>query len=147
MREKRPIGIKLIVAYLCLKAGALVAAFAVTQTRPELRTDAEKFILYFAINFGSPLRLPSAIITGTLDVVLGLGIWFLQRWSRTIIVMSSSYGLCRMAVGSVILWELDRKFLLSQTSSPYFAVGVVSEVFILFYLLDPDVKQLFGEQE
>jgi hypothetical protein len=147
MNGGRPLGIKLIAAYLLMRAAALIAAMSIVYMRPELRKGADDFILYFAINLGSMLRHESAIISALLDVALGLGIWFLMRWSRTVIVMLSSYGLCRAAIGSAILMEIDRKFLLSQISSPYFAISVVVCVLTLFYLLDPDVKRLFGERE
>jgi hypothetical protein len=42
---------------------------------------------------------------------------------------------------------IDRKFLISQTSSPYFAVNLTAGIVILVYLLDPEVKRIFREPE
>lgn len=143
MTAERPLGVKLIAAYFFVKAAALILAATIVNARPDLHSEANEFISVVAFKVVVPLPY----LTALLDVAVGLGIWFLKRWSRTLFVLINGYGLCRMAIGSAALWELDRKYLFSQTSSPYFAVNLVAGTFILFYLLNPDVKQLFGEQE
>jgi hypothetical protein len=147
MARDRLLGVRLIAAYLFLKATALIVAEAVVHSRSDLQPEADEFISYFAINLGASLRHQSALLTAFLDVSVGLGIWFLRRWARTVIVLTNSYGLCRITIGSAILMNLDRRFLTSQISSPYFAISVVAAILILFYLLDTDVKRAFGVRE
>jgi hypothetical protein len=136
-------GVTLVAAYAFLKAAALLLAVALVHTRPDIRPSASEFISGIAFKAG--VSLP--YLTALLDVAVGLGIWFLKSWSRKLIVVTNAYALCRMAVGSAILMAIDRKFLISQTSSPYFAVNLTAGIVILVYLLDPEVKRIFREPE
>lgn len=140
--KNRPVGVALIAGYLILKAAALLLAVTIVRTSPSLQPKASEFIANVAFKVGVSLPYPTAI----LDVVMGLGIWLLKSWARTIIVVINGYGLCRMAVGSAILMAVDRQFLISHTSSPYFAVNLLAGVAILVYLLDPERKRLFAER-
>ncbi|HXB62436.1 MAG TPA: hypothetical protein VNU94_06260 [Acidobacteriaceae bacterium] len=136
-------GVKLIAAYLLLKAVALILAATIVHTRPDLWPGAKEFISNAAINVVVPLPYPTAF----LYIAVGLGILFLKRWSRKIIVLTNIYGLCRMAVGSILLMQIDRKFLIAQISSQYFAFNLVAGILILIYLLRPDVMSAFGEPQ
>jgi hypothetical protein len=143
MTRGKPLGVTLVAAYLFLKATALLLAVTIVHTRPDLQPRASELISSVAGKAGVSLPYPTAL----LDVAVGLGIWFLKSWSRKLIVLVNAYGLCRMAVGSAILMVIDRKFLISQTSSPYFAVQLIAGIVILAYFLDPEVKRIFGEPE
>ena len=139
MTEGRPLGVKLIAAYLFLKATALVLAVAVISKKPEYGQGAKEFILNFDLNLG----VMAAPVFALLDVTVGMGIWWLKKWARMLIILDHSYALCRGIVASALLMGLDPKLLVSLTSTPYFAVNAVTCVTILFYLLDPDVKSKF----
>jgi hypothetical protein len=83
-----------------------------------------------------------------LDMVLGLGIWFLQKWARTLAVW-------------VLLWEMLAILdMLSTTNSahsfahrptlaitPYIAVELIASLLILVYLFDPRIKRAFGVRD
>ena len=140
MSVTRPLGVTLVAIYLFAKAAVLILAATIVHMRSGLWPGANDFISTFAFSLGVSLPLISALLNAT----VGLGIWFLKRWSRTIIIAINSYLLCKMAFGSLILMQLDRKFLLSHTSSPYFVISLVAAVVVLLYLLDSDVKRAFG---
>jgi hypothetical protein len=55
MTEGRPLGVKLIAAYLFLKATALVLAVAVISKKPEYGQGAKEFILNFDLHLESPI--------------------------------------------------------------------------------------------
>jgi hypothetical protein len=142
MNGVRLLGVKFIAIYLFLKAAALILAVFIINTRPDLRQGANEFITYFSINIGITLPYLAVI----LNVTLGLGILFQQRWSRTIIVCINSYYFFKLIFGSVIRMQLEPKRFSSEISSPYFIVSCVASLIILCYLLDPDVKRAFGER-
>ena len=144
MSRTRPLAVKLIAVYLCLKATALILAVYIAHTRPDLRPDANEFFKYFSINIGVTLPYPAAL----LNLSVGLGIWFQQRWSRTVTVLINSYYFFKLVVGSLILKALGQEsLLLSKTISPYFAISSLASLLILCYLLDPRVKREFGERD
>src|SRR6266508_3899933 len=134
MATRRPFGITLIAAYLILKAVALLMAMAVVHLSSVPQPIASELVSAVSLRIHIPLPFPTAL----LSVTVGLGIWFLKKWARTVIVVVNTYALCRMAVGSAILMAIDRKFLISQTSSPYFALNLIAGIAILVYLLDPE---------
>jgi len=142
MPTVRPLGVKLIATYLCMKALALITAVYIVQTRPDLRPGATDFISINSLRIGDSGTYISAII----NLSVGLGISFQQRWARTVTVIINTYYFCRMAFVSVILVGFDRKSLISQTSSPYFMISSVASLLILCYLLDPGVKRAFGDR-
>ncbi len=81
-------------------------------------------------------------------MVLGLGIWFLQKWARTLAVLD-------------LLWEmLSTLDMLSTTNSahsfalrptlaitPYITVELIASMFILVYLYEPHIKRAFGVRD
>ncbi len=150
MTDHRPLGVELIAGYFCLKAAMLPMAVAIAHMSPELQPAANELISHlspiihgFRIwGFEVFLALPFAL----LRLAVGLGIWFLKRWARTIIVLDLLWFFCRAAVGLGILLALDHK-LPPLASSPYLAVDIVISASILVYLLDPEVKRTFGIRE
>lgn len=148
MNVNRPFGVKLIAGVFFLEAAVLVLAAAVGYLKPELQPNANKFIAQRApylqdldlVKFGVML----APLLAAFDAAKGLGIWFLKRWARVLIVLDLTYRLGEAAVAAVLLWGVDRKMLLSIVSTPAFAIGSVLNVIILGYLLDPDAKRAFG---
>jgi len=139
MTGDRPLGVKLVAAYLFLKATALVLAVAFIYEKPGFWQGAKEFIANFDLNLG----VMAAPVFAFLDVAVGMGIWSLKKWARTLIILDHSYALCRGIVASALLMGFDRKLLASLASTPYFAINVATCIAILFYLLDPDVKSKF----
>jgi len=150
MSRHRLLGVKLIAAYLCLRAAALSLAVGIAHLKPELRPVANEFIsnlVPFIQRFDPTLGVALAPLFALLDVLTGIGIWLLQRWARTIVFLNASYALWRTVVGLAVLTAFDRKMLSSNTLSPYFLFWFVSNAIMFGYLVDPSVKRAFGEKE
>jgi hypothetical protein len=153
MTKHRSLGVKLIAAYLCMEAAVLITAIAIALMKPELQPWASDFISHLepyiqAFNFrNSGIVLALGLLFALFDIVVGLGILFLKRWARTIIVVNNSWILGRAAVGIAMLIVIDRKALSSFRLSPYLAIYLIASVFMLCYLLDPDIRREFGVHE
>jgi len=148
MVRVRPLGVKLVAAFFLLDAAALLLAAAIGYLFPGLQSSANNFIAQRAPYIKELELVPFGIFLAPLiagfHVVQGFGIWFLKRWARTFIVFDLTYRLGDAAVAAVLLSSIDRKLLLSIASTPNFAINAVAHILILFYLLDPDAKRVFG---
>lgn len=148
---KRPLGIKLVAAFYFLESAVLAIAAMVGYFKPELRSGAEAFIAQRApflkefelVNYG----LVAAPFLAGVDAVLGLGIFFLQKWTRLLIVWDLGYRVGDAAVAAAMLWAIDRKMLSSIVSTPTFLINATAHIAILLYLLDPDTKRVFQVME
>jgi hypothetical protein len=150
MPRHRPLGVKLIAAYLCLRASALSLAVTFAHLRPELRPVANEFIsnlVPFIKRFDPTLGVALAPLFALLDVVTGVGVWFLQKWARTIVFLNASYAVWRVVIGLAVLMAFDRKMLSSITWSPYFLFWIASNAVMFGYFYDPGVKRIFGEKD
>ena len=151
IKPMRPLGVKLIALLFLLESIALILAALIGHFRPELRSSANEFVSQRApliqafdlINWGVKL----APLFALFSIVEGLGIWFLKRWARTFVLWDLVNRLCGGAIAAVMLWSIDRNMLSSIISKPHFAIGVVINIYIVFFLLDPDAKRAFGMKE
>ena len=138
----------LIAILFFLEAVALIIAAIVGYVEPDLQSSAIDFVSRSApfirefdlVHFDLMLAPLLAVI----DVLMALGIWFLQKWARAFIVVDIGYRLCDSAVAALYLWGSDRDKLRAITSTPHFVIGVLIDVIILGYFLDPDARRSFG---
>jgi hypothetical protein len=145
--SRRRLGIKLIAAYLCLKALVLFLVVATVYERPELQPEANKLVLYLIPalqNYQIDNRVIIAPLFIIFYLILGLGIWFLKKWAWTIIVVDLSWAFARSAVSLSMLIVFDRKTLQLLEFPPYLAANILLSFFVLVYLINSDVKQAFG---
>jgi hypothetical protein len=141
-------GVKLISILFFLESVALILAAVIGHFRPELRLSANAFIsqrvpliqAFELDQWGVKLAPLFAIFSS----VEGLGIWFLKRWARSFVLWDLVNRLCGGAIAAAMLWGPDRNMLSSIISKPHFAIGVVVNILIVFFLLDPDAKRAFG---
>jgi hypothetical protein len=147
----RRLGIKLIVAYLCLKALVIILAVVVGYLNPELQPEMNELISHVIPTIHSyhidNYVLIYAPLFGILYIVLGFGIWFLKKWAWTIIVVDLSWAFGRAAIGLGMLIVTDRKTLQSLVLPPDLAVNIIISLFVLVYLINPDIKRTFGMRE
>jgi hypothetical protein len=74
-----------------------------------------------------------------LDLILGLGLWKLQNWSRVLTIVLMGLAVLFNALGLLsVLLHFHSLLFLPQ------AIVVVIQVWIVIYLLKPHVKQAFG---
>jgi hypothetical protein len=79
------------------------------------------------------------------EATLATGIWFLQKWARTIVVIDLAWLYGRALVGLPITLALcHRHEVHFQNPSLYFDINVLAGLIVLGALLDPDVKHAFG---
>ena len=145
----RPVGVKLVALYFCLRASALILALVLAQLRPEAGFAANDLIanLLPIIQrvYAHDYEMFLAPIFALLEIVLGLGIWFLRKWARTLAVWD-------------LMWEMLATLgMLSTTNSAhsfthrptlaitsYIAMELIASMLILVYLFNPLVKKAFG---
>jgi len=148
MIKHRPLAVKLVAAYLCLKAIILCLCVAAVYLRPANRPSANR-VIEDLVPIIMGLREPKADIWLALlfvftDLVLGLGVWFLQNWARIVIVIDLTWLFGRAAAGLLVLPLIPRSMLHLHAPSPYFAVNLAAGLLTLGCLLDPDIKGAFG---
>ena len=151
MTENRPLGVRLIALYFFLKSAILIVTAVTAHIRPELESKANEFISHIVASVQDFDLLSFAVTLAPLYAlfyaVLGLGVWFLKRWARLLILMNLLYGLGGAAVGLAILIFSNPKALSSLGSNPYLLVGLVVGLLVLRCLLDPDVERAFGVRQ
>jgi|HubBroStandDraft_4_1064222.scaffolds.fasta_scaffold62322_3 hypothetical protein len=152
MAKIRPFGIKLIAAYFWIKGSILLLAGLTAHMRPDVGARANTLIFHLAPSIQQLQQVPvpnsyiawAGVLFAVAEVVKGLGIWFLQKWARTFIVVTIVLSLGDAMAAAAFLWGMDRPMLMSIVGTPYFPAGLLLSFFILYYLLDPDVKAAFG---
>lgn len=146
----RPLASQLIALYLWLKATALIACAITAYLRPSTQSTANG-VIEGLVPMIMAWREPAddiwlALLFALVDATLGTGIWFLQRWARTIIVIDLTWLFGRAAVGLLALVAIRPNGLHFRNPSPYFSINLVASFFILGSLLDPDVMRAFGKR-
>lgn len=144
---RQPIAVRLIAAYLWLKAAVLVMCVVAAHFRPSVQPKANG-IIEDLVPMIMGLKVPEidiwlAPIFVLVDVALGAGVWFLQSWARVIVVIDLTWLFCRAAVGLMALAIIRPEMAHSQAPSPYFAINVLASLVMLGCLLDPDIQSAF----
>jgi len=95
------------------------------------------------------MHLEMALSIAPLFVILGLvlvlGVWFLQGWAWALLLVGCGIPLVRLGQFLIIALAVNRQWLTFLPSSPYFAIDVLSSMFIVEYLVRPEVRRAFGE--
>jgi len=145
----RPFAVTLIAAYLWLKAAVLMACVVAVHYHPSAQPTANEIIeglVPMIMAWKEPAHdIWLALLFTLVDAMLGTGIWFLQRWARTFVVIDLAWLYGRALIGlpvSLYLNYQDRAHF--QNPSVYFDINIVAGIFILAALCDPDVKRAFG---
>lgn len=144
----RPLGVKLISALYFVKSLALTIAIVVATIRPDLLPVAQKFAAELAPLlkvFHSSLGMMIAPFFVVLGIAIGVGIWCLSGWAYGLLIVMCGVSLIRLAQFLVACFLVNHKWLSLLPSSPLFAIDVTTSIFIVAYLLRPEVKQAFGD--
>lgn len=150
-KKAPPLGIKLIASLFLLQSASWFIAAGAGYVWPAYRPRMNEFIVQRAPYLKDLRLFDSAYLFTPLlavfDAAKGLGLWFLQRWARLLIVLDLIYWLGGVGVAAVTLWFMERGRLQAIVSTPNFAIGFVLSVVILCYLFDPDVRRFFNAPE
>jgi hypothetical protein len=143
----RPLPLKLVAAYLWLKAAALSLCVIAAYLHPSVRPAANG-IIEALVPMLLGIHDPSADfwvapIFVAVDVALGVGIWFLQGWARTVIVIDLTWLFGRAAVGLFALAAVHPKGLQFHNPPVYFSINLVASLMMLVCLVDPDTRRAF----
>lgn len=149
----RPIAIRFISAYLLLKAATLAFCFASVHYWPKTKWQMKQIIesivpTIAAVQRGHQddflLDVWLAPVFVVIDSALGLGIWFLQRWARTLVVIDLTWLYGRALVGLIIVATVYRDSVRFVHPTIYFEINLLAGIIMLAALVDPDVKRAFG---
>jgi hypothetical protein len=133
----RPIGVTLLaILFLAAAAlwtlGGLAFALAVVKIPPALNVPAEQAGIVGGV----------LIVFGLCALAIGLGLWWLRNWARLAAVVLSALGVgvAIIGLGYAIMyafsaWEVGRQ-----------ALSIFIRSVILWYLIQPHVKQAFGAE-
>jgi hypothetical protein len=146
----KPLAVKLIAFYLWLKAAALILSAISAYLYPSVQSTANG-VIEDLVPMIMAWREPAhdiwlALLFALVDATLGIGIWFLQKWARIIIVIDLTWLFGRAAVGLLMIAAIHPNGLHFRNPSPYFSINIVASLFILCGLLDPDVMRVFGKR-
>ncbi|MGD1105675.1 MAG: hypothetical protein ABR865_01440 [Terracidiphilus sp.] len=147
----RPFAVKLIAAYLCLKAAALSLCVIAVHLHPSSQPAANG-IIEDLVPMLLGIHEPSADfwlapVFVAVDAALGVGIWLLQGWARVVIVIDLTWLFGRAAVGLLALAAIHPKGLHFHNPSVYFSINVVASLMILVCLVDPDTRRAFRSRD
>lgn len=144
----RPLGVKFITAYFFARAAVLALAVAVAFMMPEMRAEVNEFISKLIPIILRLHAVDSGFLIAPLFAigyaVVGFGVWNLQKWARTVVVLNLLYVLASTGFALAIVAAINHRVLESHPVSPYFIVDVLAGVLTLGCLLDPDVKRAFN---
>jgi hypothetical protein len=144
----RPFGVKLIAVYLFARAVLLALAGTIAHMKPEMRPELNEFmselepilLRLHAVDYAFLV----APVFGFAYAIVALGIWNLQKWARTMVVLNLLYVFVSTGFALAVVAATNRKMLQSHPISPYFIVDVLAGFLVLGCLLDPDVKKAFN---
>jgi hypothetical protein len=80
------------------------------------------------------------------DTTLATGIWFLQKWARTIIIIDLGwlYGRALLGLFVGLAYYSSHRAKIQPMNLPVsFEINIVAGIMILAALFDPDVKKAF----
>ena len=148
--NRRPLAVQLIALYLWLKSIALMICAIGAYLRPSTQSMANG-VIEGLVPMIMAWREPAhdiwlALLFALVDATLGIGIWFLQKWARIIIVIDLTWLFGRAAVGLLMIAAIHPNGLHFRNPSPYFSINIVASLFILSGLRNPDVIRVFGKR-
>lgn len=137
---QRPTGVTVIAVLYFISGGiiALVAillmvgagAFSTMATQPGMRT--------LMIGLGT-VGAVVLIILGALAIFVGYGLWTQQNWARIVAIVLAALGLLGSLPGLFALSTLH----VGVVALCFALVRIGINVLIIWYLLQPDVRQAF----
>ena len=123
---------------------ALEVALEMTVHRSHRRYD-QRLGMQTVDGVGAALLLFHALELA----LIGIGLWFLCKWGRWLALVSNVYWLGRWIIAAMIFgsFSLHAHSELANPLGPAFvAVGLIRAA-VIWYLLQPDIKQAFGEAQ
>ena len=79
-------------------------------------------------------------------VSTGLGLWFLKKWARNILIVVTAMTTVLWLRRFVVDWALGETTLKTQSGrESVYAVVIINALIFYFLAFDPDVKQAFGD--
>jgi hypothetical protein len=144
----RPLAVQLIAFYLWLKAIVLTGCLIAAHLHPATQSTANG-IIEGLVPMVTAWREPAldiwlAPLFVLVDSTLGTGIWFLQGWARTIVVIDLTWLYSRALLGipaTIALYHMGKVHF--RNPSVYFGINLVAGIVILAALCDPDLKRAF----
>lgn len=133
---ERPLGLALLALYEFSRAGLLLVLMAAVYVRPDALSDAGPSLrLLISLATDHIVTTQSHLGGGSLGVILlfplyaaasailGCGVWFLKRWARIILLLSSGIALVRYFEGIMIRdWALRQPTILANPTYTVFAM-------------------------
>ena len=149
--NNRPLAVRLIAFYLWLKAAVLAACTIAAHLDPSTH-DKVSLIIIGMVPMIMALKseiLPIwlAPVFVLVDTTLATGIWFLQKWARTIIIIDLVwlYGRALLGLTVALAYYSFHRAKIQPVNLPVsFEINIVVGIMILAALCDPRVKSAFG---
>jgi hypothetical protein len=153
-QRSRPFAVQLIAAYLWLKAIVLIVCAVAARLHPSVRLTANEIIeglvpmimAWAGAAHDTEYDIWMAPLFAVVDATLGTGIWFLQKWARTIVVVDLAWLYGRALLGlpiALAFYSSHKDKVHPANLSVYFGINILAGLFILAALCDPDVRRAF----
>jgi hypothetical protein len=152
--NNRPLAVRLIAFYLWLKAAVLAACTIAAHLAPSTHDKASLIIIGLVPMImelkSETLPIWLAPVFVLVDTTLATGIWFLQKWARTIIVIDLGWLYGRVLLGLTVAlpyYSFHRAQIQPINFPVSFEINIMAGIMILAALCDPDLKRAFGKRE
>ena len=132
-RNSRPVSVSLIAAYEFIKAAGLLLLIRSwwSSRNVTLPSDALGKVLLPAI--------------AVYFIVIGFGVWNLQKWARWLVLPAFALMAPRFMVLPFIIDESDFQMLRGILPQPIALAVFVLDLLVVLVLLSPEVRNAFGD--
>ncbi len=149
MSERRQIGIWFVAAYFFAKAvliavKAATALFSPSEAPKALAAIREMLPLVRRLDSGPNLSLIVALAFVLFGIVVGVCVLKRQKWAAGYIVAYHGIALLWFLAVSLGLRVMGFDPSSSTLTSPYGKVEILASLFMVVYLVQPDVRRSFG---
>ncbi len=153
-RRVRPHPVTLIASFQFFRAGFLLLVAALVWEYPDVRSWSS-LTLWELFYIASSVGGPPGILTPILAVyfaAVGLGLWNLQRWARTTVLVTcgiqAAMWLRYLLMAPALDWALDHKSHMPKPGfeqSSIYGLIFLDMVFFCYLAAYPGVAHAFGE--
>jgi uncharacterized membrane protein (DUF2068 family) len=137
---ERPAGVTILAVLAFIGAGlSVLAALGFLMMGGVMLSRMSATPLGMMGSVGVAIVAVFLFVVGVLYVVMGVGFWKLQNWARILAIVLTGLGAIFQALGVLGALAHFHPFLFIWR-----AIFVAIDVWIVVYLLKPNVKQAFG---
>jgi uncharacterized membrane protein (DUF2068 family) len=144
MSRFRPTGVTLIAALYFIGGGLnILGAILILSGSAILEESLPLAELGLPAHLGISLAI-GPLIVGIINLAIGWGLWELREWARVVTIILNGLGLLITIIGLIQVFSLS---VVSPSAVAVLVIVMVIYGFIIWYLMQPDVRRFFDGYE